>query len=94
MEWTRFPHCVEVTSQTAALVLVFFFFLYAPGNVFDGLAFRMFSGLYQSSNLCYDKRSEKKNKKKTRKSKELKTSTILDLLFLSYLSWDFGDTLI
>ena len=29
---------------------------------------------------------EVKKKKKTRKSKELKTSTILDLLFLSYLS--------
>ena len=96
MEWTRFPHCVEVTSQTAALVLVFFFFLYAPGNVFDGLAFRMFSGLYQSSNECYDKRSEKKKNKtkKTQKSKELKTSTILDLLFLSYLSCNFGDRLI
>ena len=68
------------------LLFLFFFFLYAPGNVFDGLAFRMFSVLYQSSNQCYDKRSEKNKQKKTRKSKELKTSTILDLLFLSYLS--------
>ena len=49
------------------LLLFLFFFLYAPGNVFDGLAFRMFSGLYQSSNLCYNKKSKKKKKKKNTK---------------------------
>ena len=59
-----FRTVLKLPLKPLLLFLFFFFFLYAPGNVFDGLAFRMFSGLYQSSNLCYDKRSEKKKKKK------------------------------
>ena len=62
-----FRTVLKLPLKPLLLFLFFFFFLYAPGNVFDGLAFRMFSGLYQSSNLCYDKRSEKKNKKKNTK---------------------------
>ena len=52
------------------LLLFLFFFLYASSNVFAGLAFTVFSGLYQSSNQCYDKRSKKKKTKKKNKKIE------------------------
>ena len=53
------------------------------GNVVDGLAFECFLVAVRAQINVMTKEVKKK---KTRKLKELKTSAILDLLFLSYLS--------
>lgn len=72
---------LKLPFKPLLLFLFFFFFMPPAGNVVDGLAFECFLVAVRAQ--CYDKRSKKK---KTRKLKELKTSAILDLLFLSYLS--------
>ena len=73
---------LKLPFKPLLLFLFFFFFMPPAGNVVDGLAFECFLVAVRAQiNVM-----TKEVKKKTRKLKELKTSAILDLLFLSYLS--------
>ena len=75
---------LKLPFKPLLLFLFFFFFMPPAGNVVDGLAFECFLVAVRAQINVMTK--EVKKKKKTRKLKELKTSAILDLLFLSYLS--------
>lgn len=74
---------LKLPFKPLLLFLCFFFFMPPAGNVVDGLAFECFLVAVRAQINVMTKEVKKK---KTRKLKELKTSAILDLLFLSYLS--------
>lgn len=74
---------LKLPFKPLLLFLFFFFFMPPAGNVVDGLAFECFLVAVRAQINVMTKEVKKK---KTRKLKELKTSAILDLLFLSYLS--------
>ena len=69
------------------LLFLFFFFFMPPVMYLMVWPLECFlASIRAQINVMTKEVKKKKKNKKTRKSKELKTSTILDLLFFSYLS--------
>ena len=81
-----FRTVLKLPLKPLLLFLFFFFFFMPPVMYLMVWPLECFLASIRAQIYVMTKEVKKKNKKKTRKSKELKTSTILDLLFLSYLS--------
>ena len=81
-----FRTVLKLPLKPLLLFLFFFFFFMPPVMYLMVWPLECFLASIRAQIYVMTKEVKKKNKKKPRKSKELKTSTILDLLFLSYLS--------